>query len=156
MHVITKYKQQLGKLLFVFHWASRLYNYHAALRNRRPISSHATSKMPKSDVLLSPFHDALILQHLLHWQSHWQSVMRSLKGGPQVHEGDPRFTRGTPDSRGGPQVHEGDPRFTRGTPGSRWGPHVTRRLAPGGAPISWGPQNFMTPDAFHEDSHRKS
>ena len=63
MHVITKYKQQLGKLLFVFE-ASRPYDYHAALRNRRPISSHATSKMPpicKSDVLLSPFmmHDAL-------------------------------------------------------------------------------------------------
>ena len=55
---ITKYKQQLGKRLFVFA-TSRPYSYHAALRNRRPISSHASSKMPpicKSDVLLSAFH----------------------------------------------------------------------------------------------------
>ena len=69
MHVITEYKQQLGKLLFVFA-GSRLIYIQAALRNRRPISSHATSKMPpicKSDVLLSPFHDVLMLRHLLHW-----------------------------------------------------------------------------------------
>ena len=71
MHVITKYKQQLEKRLFVF-TASCPYNYHAALSNRRPISSHAASKMPpiyKSDVLLSPFHDAVMLRHLLHWRA---------------------------------------------------------------------------------------
>ena len=39
LHVITKHKQQLGKLLFVFA-ASRLYDYHATPRNRCPTSSH--------------------------------------------------------------------------------------------------------------------
>ena len=66
MHVITEYKQQLGKLLFIFA-ASRPYDRHTA---QHPISSHATSKMLpicKSDVLLCPFHDALMLWHLLHW-----------------------------------------------------------------------------------------
>ena len=47
MHVITKYKQQLGKLLFIFA-ASRPYDYHAALRNRLMLP------ICKSDVLLSP------------------------------------------------------------------------------------------------------
>ena len=108
MHVITKYKQ-LGKLLFVFA-ASRPYDTIAALRNRRPItsiSSHATSKMLpicKSDVLLSPFHDAMMLRHLLHWHC------GRCKGGP-------RFTVGAP---------------------------CYQEIGAGGAPISWGPQNFMT------------
>ena len=57
------------------------YRYHVALRNRRPIlSSHTKSKMPsvslcKSDVLLSPFPDALMLRHLLHWNS--QSIIKA-------------------------------------------------------------------------------
>ena len=61
MHVIAKYKQ-LGKLLFIFA-ASHPYAISS-------LSSHATGKMPpicKSDVLLSPFHDALMLRRLLHW-----------------------------------------------------------------------------------------
>ena len=97
LHVMTKYKQQLGKLLFVFA-ACRPYNYHAALRNWRHTSSHATSKMPpicKLDVLLSPFHNALMLQHLLHW--HWH-ILTEHKAVAE-----------------------------RGAPGSWWGPHVTGR-----------------------------
>ena len=88
MHVITKYKQQLGKLSSVFA-ASRPYDYHAALRNRR-LGGHVTSKMPpmcEPDVLLSLFHDALMLRHLLHW------LTRRLTERKAVAE------RGAPDSR---------------------------------------------------------
>ena len=136
MHIITEYKQQLGKLSFVFA-ASRSYDYHAALRNRRPITSHATSKMPpvcKSDVLLSPFRDALMLQHLLHWHWHFWHVLTERKAIAE---------RGAPSSRWGLQVHGGGPKFTVGAPGSRWRPQGD--WGRGGGQSHGGPQNFMTP-----------
>ena len=110
MHVITKHKQQLGKRLFFFA-ASCLYNYHAALQSRCHISSHATSKMPpicKSDVLLSLFHDALMLWHLLHW--HWH-VLTEHKTVTE---------RGAPGSWWEPYVPGGGGGNLIGAPQSLW------------------------------------
>ena len=59
-------------------------------------SCHTKSKMPsvcKSDVLLSPFPDALMLWHLLHWNS--QSIIRA------------NAERGASGSGWGPQVQGG-------------------------------------------------
>ena len=55
-------------LTFVEH-VSRPYIYHAAPRDRRPRS------VCKSDFLPCPLHDALMLQHLLHWNGRHGHVL---------------------------------------------------------------------------------